>query len=77
MTEYKRLAKMPIAFLKKGGQSVRQPAGCICTNVLSVVGMNVLPKKGTQNIGRAGNIIEEVPKLEVRSQVVKKILFLI
>ena len=77
MTGYKSLVMMSIAVLKKDGQNARQPAACIYMNVPSAAGMNVLPKKGIQNIGRAGDIIEEVPKLEARSQEVKNVLFLI
>ena len=73
MREYTSLAKMPIAVLKKDGQNARRLAACICTNVLSTAGMNVLPKKGIQNIG--GKL--EVPKLEARLQEAKKISFLI
>lgn len=73
MREYTSLAKMPIAVLKKDWQNARRLAACICTNVLSAAGMNVLPKKGIQNIG--GKL--EVPKLEARLQEAKKISFLI
>ena len=73
MTGYKSLVRMSIAVLKKDGQNARQPAACIYMNVLSAAGMNVLPKKGIQNIG--GKL--EVPKLEARLLEAKKISLLI